>query len=57
MWNFYIGVDDIDRAAEAVKPAAGRSSTARWKSRAANMQSIAVDPQGALFGLVGPRKQ
>ena len=38
-------------------PAAAKSSTGRWKSQAANMPLNAVDPQGAPFGLVGPRKK
>ncbi len=38
------------------KAAEAGSSTAQWKSRAANSPSNGLDPQGAAFGLVGPRK-
>jgi predicted enzyme related to lactoylglutathione lyase len=56
MWNFYIGVDDIDRAAEAVKAGGGRVDNGPMEIPGGDYAVNAVDPQGALFGLVGPRK-
>jgi predicted enzyme related to lactoylglutathione lyase len=57
MWNFYIGVDDIDRAAEAVKAAGGQVFQEPIQIPGGEYALNGTDPQGALFGLVGPRKQ
>lgn len=56
MWNFYIGVDDIDLAADAVKAGGGRVDNGPMEIPGGEYAVNAVDPQGALFGLVGPRK-
>lgn len=56
MWNFYIGVDDIDRAAEAVKSGGGQVVNGPMEIPGGEYALNGVDPQGALFGLVGPRK-
>lgn len=56
MWNFYIGVDDIDRAAEAAKSGGGQVVNGPMEIPGGEYAVNAVDPQGALFGLVGPRK-
>ena len=55
MWNYYIGVDDIDRAAEATKAGGGRVVNGPMEIPGGEYAVNAVDPQGALFGLVGPR--
>ena len=57
MWNFYIGVDDIDRATEAVKSGGGQVVNGPQEIPGGEYAVNAVDPQGALFGLVGPRKK
>jgi predicted enzyme related to lactoylglutathione lyase len=56
MWNFYIGVDDIDRAAEAVKANGGQIVNGPMEIPGGEYALNGVDPDGALFGLVGPRK-
>ena len=57
MWNFYIGVDDIDRAADAVKAGRGQVVNGPMEIPGGEYALNGVDPQGAMFGLVGPRKQ
>jgi predicted enzyme related to lactoylglutathione lyase len=57
MWNFYIGVDDIDRAADAVTAGGGQVVNGPMEIPGGEYALNGVDPQGALFGLVGPRKQ
>lgn len=57
MWNFYIGVDDIDRAAEAVKANGGTVFNGPMEIPGGEYALNGSDPQGALFGLVGPRKK
>ena len=56
MWNFYVGVDDIDRAAEAVRTGGGKIVNGPMEIPGGEFALNGVDPQGALFGLVGPRK-
>ena len=56
MWNFYIGVDDIDRAAEAVKAGGGKAFQDPMEIPGGEYALNGTDPQGAMFGLVGPRK-
>ena len=55
-WTFYIGVDDIDRSAEAVKSGGGRVVNGPMEIPGGEYSLNAIDPQGASFGLVGPRK-
>ena len=57
MWNFYIGVDDIDRATDAVRSGGGQVVNGPQEIPGGEFAVNAVDPQGVLFGLVGPRKQ
>ena len=57
MWNFYIGVDDIDRAAEAIKANGGQIFQDPMEIPGGEYALNGTDPQGAMFGLVGPRKQ
>ena len=56
MWNFYIGVDDIDRAAAAVKAGGGTVFQDPMEIPGGEYALNGTDPQGAMFGLVGPRK-
>ncbi len=56
LWTFYIGVDDIDRATEAVTSGGGRVLHGPMEIPGGEFSLNAIDPQGASFGLVGPRK-
>jgi predicted enzyme related to lactoylglutathione lyase len=56
MWTYYFGVDDIDRAAEAVKAGGGQLVNGPMEIPGGEYAANAVDPHGAAFGLVGPRK-
>jgi predicted enzyme related to lactoylglutathione lyase len=55
-WNYYIGVDDIDRAAGAVRGGGGQILQEPIEIPGGEYSLVGVDPQGANFGLVGPRK-
>ena len=55
-WTYYFGVDDIDRAAEAVKSGGGQVVNGPMEIPGGEFAANAIDPQGASFGLVGPRK-
>lgn len=57
MWTYYIGVDDIDRAAGAVTSGGGKILNGPMEIPGGEYALNAVDPQGASFGLVGPRQQ
>jgi predicted enzyme related to lactoylglutathione lyase len=54
-WSFYIGVDDIDRATAAVRSGGGQVLQEPIEIPDGEYSINAVDPQGAAFGLVGPR--
>ena len=56
LWTYYIGVDDIDRAASAVTEGGGQILMGPMEIPGGEFSLNAVDPQGASFGLVGPRK-
>jgi predicted enzyme related to lactoylglutathione lyase len=56
MWNFYIGVDDIDRAHAAVTANGGTIMAEPMQVPGGEFVVNGVDPQGVAFGLVGPRK-
>ena len=56
LWTYYIGVDDIDRAVEAIKVGGGQIFNGPMEIPGGEFALNAVDPQGASFGLVGPRK-
>lgn len=56
VWSFYIGVDDIDRAAAAVTAGGGSLNGAIVQIPGGEFSVHCADPQGAAFGLVGPRK-
>lgn len=55
MWNFYIGVDDIDRAAAAVRDGGGQIFQEPMQIPGGEYSVNGTDPQGVMFGLVGPR--
>lgn len=54
-WTFYFGVDDIDRVAKIVTDKGGKVYYGPADVPGGVFIVIATDPQGALFGLVGPR--
>ena len=54
-WGFYIGVDNIDRAAAAVKAGGGQILAGPMEIPGGEFSLDGVDPQGVYFGLVGPR--
>lgn len=54
-WLFYIGVDDIDRATTAVTDGGGTLIHDPMEIPGGEFSLAAIDPQGAAFGLVGPR--
>jgi uncharacterized protein len=56
LWSYYIGVDDIDRAAAAVTDGGGTILQGPMEIPGGEYSLNALDPQGASFGLVGPRK-
>ena len=56
MWTFYIGVDDIDRGLSAIKSSGGQVLQEPMEIPGGEYALNALDPQGAAFGLVGPRK-
>jgi hypothetical protein len=56
LWNHYIGVDDIDRAVAAVNAGGGQIVNGPMEIPGGEFALNGVDPQGAMFGLVGPRK-
>jgi predicted enzyme related to lactoylglutathione lyase len=55
LWSNYIGDDDIDRAAQAVTDGGGHILMGPMEIPGGEYSRNAVDPQGASFGLVGPR--
>ena len=56
-WTFYIGVDDIDGATEAVRSGGGQVLQEPIEIPGGEYSINALDPQGAAFGLVGPRNR
>jgi predicted enzyme related to lactoylglutathione lyase len=56
LWTYYIGVDDIDRAVAAIKDRGGRILNGPMEIPGGEFALNGMDPQGAAFGLVGPRK-
>ncbi|SCY88355.1 VOC family protein [Microvirga guangxiensis] len=55
-WTFYFGVEDIDLAAGAVSDNGGMIHYGPAEVPGGVHIIVATDPQGAMFGLVGPRK-
>ena len=56
LWTYYIGVDDIDRATDAIKAGGGQVLNGPMEIPGGEFALNGLDPQGASFGLVGPRK-
>lgn len=56
LWRFYFGVDDIDRAAKAVVDGGGTLKGEPQQVPGGAFAAAAVDPQGAEFGISGPRR-
>ena len=56
LWTYYIGVDDIDRATDAIKAGGGQVLNGPMEIPGGEFALNGMDPQGASFGLVGPRK-
>ncbi|MXO76046.1 VOC family protein [Altererythrobacter aerius] len=56
-WLYYFGVDDIDRAAAAVTERGGMKHGEIVQIPGGEFSLTCADPQGAPFGLVGPRKE
>jgi predicted enzyme related to lactoylglutathione lyase len=56
LWTYYIGVDDIDRAASAINERGGKIFNGPMEIPGGEFALNGIDPQGASFGLVGPRK-
>ncbi len=56
VWSYYVGVDDIDRAATAVIDGGGTIMQDPMEVPGGDFVVNGIDPQGASFGLVGPRK-
>lgn len=54
-WIYYIGVDDIDRALGAVAKGGGAVLHGPNEIPGGEHSATCVDPQGAPFGIVGPR--
>ena len=55
-WTYFVGVDEIDRAAEAIKSGGGQIVNGPMEIPGGEFALNGIDPQGAPFGLVGPRK-
>jgi predicted enzyme related to lactoylglutathione lyase len=55
-WNFYIGVDHIDRAVAALTAGGGQLLHGPQQIPGGEYSANGLDPQGAAFGIVGPRK-
>lgn len=55
-WTHYIGVDDIDRAIAAIGKGGGTVVNGPMEIPGGEFSLNGIDPQGAMFGLVGPRK-
>lgn len=54
-WQYFAGVDDIDRATQAVTDAGGTLLGEPMQIPGGEYSLYAHDPQGATIGLVGPR--
>jgi len=54
-WQFFAGVDDIDRACKAVTENGGKLLGDPQQIPGGEYSVYAHDPQGATIGLVGPR--
>jgi hypothetical protein len=55
-WRFYFRVPDIDAAADAIGARGGAIMHGPVEIPGGEFAIVGGDPQGAAFGLVGPRK-
>lgn len=55
MWTYYFRVPDIDTAIETIKASGGQVLQDAIEIPGGDFSLIAMDPQGAVFGLVGAR--
>jgi predicted enzyme related to lactoylglutathione lyase len=55
-WLYYFGVDDIDRAAQAVTVNGGQIQYGPSEIPGGDYIIIVTDPQGAMVGFVGPKR-
>lgn len=53
-WLFYFGVGDIDNAATSIAAHGGQIHHGPVDVPGGSRIMVATDPQGAMFGLVGP---
>ena len=56
LWRYYFGVDDIDRAARAIVAGGGHQLAEPQPVPGGGFAVVAIDPQGAEFGIAGPRR-
>jgi len=56
-WQYFAGVDDIDRACKAVTESGGKLLGEPQQIPGGEYSVYAHDPAGATIGLVGPRKE
>lgn len=56
LWSYYIGVEDIDRAVATARERGGQIVQEPIEIPGGEFSAMGIDPQGAPFGLVGPRK-
>lgn len=55
MWTFYFRMPDIDKAVETITANGGTMLVEPMEIPGGEFSLSAMDPQGAVFGLVGPR--
>jgi hypothetical protein len=55
MWTYYFRVPDIDKAADVIKAKTGRILQEPTEIPGGDYSLVGMDPQDAIFGLVGPR--
>jgi uncharacterized protein len=56
LWRYYFGVEDIDNAARAIMAGGGKSLGDPQPVPGGGYAMVAIDPQGAEFGIAGPRR-
>ena len=56
IWRHYFGVDDMDRAVEAIAAGGGQLRGQMQQVPGGAWAAVAFDPQGAEFGVSGPRR-
>ncbi len=56
LWTYYIGVDDVDRAVSAIESGGGKILNGPMEIPGGEFALNGMDPQGAAFGLVGPKR-